>query len=71
MKRRRGSKWVISRTIAIFGLLLLMAVTIHAGDTSPRLILQLTVDQLRGDMPGRYQDRLGEGCSSPHLNRTL
>jgi predicted AlkP superfamily pyrophosphatase or phosphodiesterase len=28
---------------------------------SPRLILQITVDQLRGDLPARYYDRLGEG----------
>ena len=27
----------------------------------PRLILQITVDQLRGDLPERYYDRLGEG----------
>ena len=27
----------------------------------PRLILQITVDQLRGDLPGRYLDRMGEG----------
>ena len=27
----------------------------------PRLILQITVDQLRGDLPLRYYDRLGEG----------
>ena len=27
----------------------------------PRLILQITVDQLRGDFPWRYYDRLGEG----------
>ena len=27
----------------------------------PRLILQITVDQLRGDLPWRYYDRLGEG----------
>jgi predicted AlkP superfamily pyrophosphatase or phosphodiesterase len=27
----------------------------------PRLILQITVDQLRGDLPTRYFDRLGEG----------
>jgi predicted AlkP superfamily pyrophosphatase or phosphodiesterase len=31
------------------------------GSNSPRLILQITVDQLRGDLPGRYYDRLGEG----------
>ena len=27
----------------------------------PRLILQITVDQLRGDLPWRFYDRLGEG----------
>jgi predicted AlkP superfamily pyrophosphatase or phosphodiesterase len=27
----------------------------------PRLVLQITVDQLRGDLPTRYYDRLGEG----------
>jgi len=27
----------------------------------PRLVLQITVDQLRGDMPSRFLDRLGEG----------
>jgi predicted AlkP superfamily pyrophosphatase or phosphodiesterase len=27
----------------------------------PRLILQVTVDQLRGDLPWRYYDRLGKG----------
>ena len=27
----------------------------------PKLILQVTVDQLRGDLPTRYYDRLGDG----------
>ncbi len=27
----------------------------------PRLIIQITVDQMRGDFPMRYKDRLGEG----------
>ena len=27
----------------------------------PRLVLQITVDQLRGDLPTRYYDRLGQG----------
>jgi len=31
-----------------------------AGD-KPKLILQITVDQLRGDLPTRYYDRLGKG----------
>ncbi len=28
---------------------------------TPKLILQITVDQLRGDLPTRYYDRLGDG----------
>lgn len=32
----------------------------EAGN-SPRLVLQITVDQLRGDLPTRYYERLGQG----------
>jgi predicted AlkP superfamily pyrophosphatase or phosphodiesterase len=32
----------------------------HAAE-KPRLILQITVDQMRGDLPTRYRERLGEG----------
>ncbi len=31
-----------------------------AASTAPRLVLQITVDALRGDLPTRYYDRLGE-----------
>jgi len=27
----------------------------------PKLVLQITIDQMRGDFPTRYEDRLGEG----------
>jgi len=37
-----------------------LAVPAIAGD-KPKLILQITVDQFRGDLPTRYYDRLGEG----------
>jgi len=33
----------------------------QSGHKTPKLILQITVDQLRGDLPTRYYDRLGEG----------
>ena len=33
----------------------------QSGENAPKLILQITVDQLRGDLPTRYYDRLGEG----------
>jgi predicted AlkP superfamily pyrophosphatase or phosphodiesterase len=39
---------------------LLCASTAFA-ENKPKLILQITVDQLRGDLPTRYYDRLGEG----------
>ena len=29
--------------------------------SSPRLILQITVDQLRGDLPTRHFDQFGDG----------
>lgn len=32
-----------------------------AAADPPKLVLQITVDQLRGDLPTRYYDRLGEG----------
>ena len=32
-----------------------------SADDSPRLILQITVDQLRGDLPNRYYERFGKG----------
>ncbi len=31
------------------------------ADDPPKLVLQITVDQLRGDLPTRYYDRLGDG----------
>jgi predicted AlkP superfamily pyrophosphatase or phosphodiesterase len=31
------------------------------GHARPKLVLQITVDQLRGDLPTRYYERLGDG----------
>jgi predicted AlkP superfamily pyrophosphatase or phosphodiesterase len=52
-------------------LILLAALAILATDfvakgtaqerNKPKLVLQITVDQLRGDLPTRYYDRLGKG----------
>jgi predicted AlkP superfamily pyrophosphatase or phosphodiesterase len=39
---------------------LFFCATASAGEP-PKLILQITVDQLRGDLPIRYYDRLGDG----------
>ena len=40
---------------------LCLAPTSPAANTKPRLVLQITVDQLRGDFPGRYAERLSKG----------
>ena len=42
-------------------LVLALAAPVPAASAPPRLVLQITVDQLRGDLPGRYVDRLTEG----------
>ena len=54
-------------SVATAALALLVAVCVVTGCTSdtvpakPKLVLQITVDQLRADLPGRYEDRFGEG----------
>ena len=62
---QRTVKALIISGISIFAL-----VPVHAADTvevtanaaeKPRLVLQITVDQFRGDLPTRYFDRLGKG----------
>jgi predicted AlkP superfamily pyrophosphatase or phosphodiesterase len=35
--------------------------SISSAADSPKLVLQITVDQLRGDLPTRYYERLGKG----------
>jgi hypothetical protein len=61
MKKRRGRKWVLLKTITIFILFFFIAQPLRAADARPRLILQITVDQLRGDLPSRFSERFGEG----------
>ncbi len=38
-----------------------LAAPVPAAFSAPRLVLQITVDQLRGDLPARYADRLSDG----------
>ena len=54
-----NSKSLLLLVAASFALLINSAPA-QAAD-KPKLILQITVDQLRGDLPTRYYDRLGEG----------
>ena len=57
---------VCSRGLLLLASLALLAIGVATTGTAqqrekPRLILQITVDQLRGDLPWRYYDRLGKG----------
>ncbi len=49
----------------VLSMLLAVASSVHAetGErpTVPRLVLQITVDQLRGDLPRRYLQQMGTG----------
>ncbi|MEK6248396.1 MAG: alkaline phosphatase family protein, partial [Planctomycetales bacterium] len=69
-----NTKTKIHRTLqALFaaGFSIFALAPVHAEDPAPvapsptfekpRLVLQITVDQFRGDLPTRYADRLGEG----------
>lgn len=47
-------------SISLFLALAFFSANVGA-DEKPKLVLQVTVDQLRGDLPTRYYDRLGDG----------
>ncbi len=48
--------------LGLLASLLIAVPSVFATEKAPpRLILQITVDQLRGDLPARYLDRMGEG----------
>ncbi len=55
-------KIVKSSALLIAALAVLVAAApMLAASSTPRLVLQITVDQLRGDLPARYADRLTDG----------
>lgn len=58
MQKTRSQERIILAFALVFAAL---PVTASFAEQLPRLILQVTVDQLRGDLPKRYYDRLGEG----------
>jgi len=52
----------LTKCVTAVSLVLLGGLSAHAYPVEkPKLILQITVDQLRGDLPTRYYDRLGKG----------
>ncbi|MBN4055503.1 alkaline phosphatase family protein [bacterium AH-315-K03] len=51
---------ILLTTLSLW-VLLIISVSTQAKDRSkPKLVLQITVDQFRGDLPQRYKDRLGK-----------
>ena len=59
---RRPRPWgsAAVRALAV-GLAATVLVAVNAWAAKPRLVVQITIDQLRGDMPLRFKDRFGEG----------
>jgi len=49
------------RLMIIVCLSVIFSVRGFAGTRKPKLVLQITIDQMRGDYPMRYQDRWGKG----------
>jgi len=44
------------------GVLFLLGLLVFSANAEkPKLVVQITIDQMRGDFPMRYKDRLGEG----------
>ena len=58
MKRKSRLLKVVFLAMA---LLLVPETLVAEADRSPRLVLQITVDALRGDLPGRYAHLFGDG----------
>jgi len=51
------SKWVVRLVLVA----LLVPVTTAWAGKQPKLVLQITVDALRGDLPSRFNNVLGKG----------
>lgn len=56
-------RFLSAKSLVLIVLLMVCSSAASSGETAdpPRLILQITVDQLRGDLPARYYERLGQG----------
>ena len=61
----------LTRAACIFSLAFGAIPSAAAAQEKPRLILQITVDQLRGDLPDRHLDQFGEGGFKYLLERGI
>ena len=51
----------VKASLLVTGLLLVSGFSAAGAVQPPRLVLQITVDALRGDLPGRYAHLFGDG----------
>lgn len=51
----------IKKSTIIFSLLTSTSLAVKATEFQPKLILQITVDQLRGDLPNKFMKNMGDG----------
>ena len=63
MELKGGAMKTIKFTsVLVLGIIFFVNINcVIAKESPPKLILQITVDGLRGDLPGRYFDRYGKG----------
>ena len=65
MLHRMAKVTILSIILLLLFILILPAPVVAAlkglQTNKPKLILQITIDQMQGDYPMRYKDRLGEG----------
>ena len=57
----RKAKWIIVSVFLVVGAIICSMSQNAQAAQKPKLVLQITVDQMRGDFPMRYKDRLGKG----------
>jgi len=57
---KRSTRFFLAVIASLLAVSLLPATSARAGE-QPKLILQITVDALRGDLPSRFSNVLGEG----------
>ena len=71
MLKSSFSKSVLSLSTLSLSLLSLFAMPVIAeqDNSKPKLVLQITVDQLRGDLPFRYQERFSKNGFNYLLNQ--
>jgi hypothetical protein len=59
--QKKATALVVSTVFALLTASVAFSADAPPAHPRPRLVVQITIDQLRGDLPLRYQNRFGEG----------